>query len=89
MVDGHYIRLVLTYITDRLTCKADQKFPIQCLIQLHNNMANIQYNNRGITVPVIVTMEMEYLHPYMTTNLVIVSDHLITTIHKFCSGLTY
>ena len=62
MVDGHHIRLVLTYITERLTCKAAQKFPIQCSIQLHNNMADIRYNNQGITVPIFVTMEMEYLY---------------------------
>jgi len=62
MVDGHYIGLVVTYITYKLTCKADRKFPIQHLIQLHNNMADIQYNNQGITVPIIVTMEMEYLY---------------------------
>ena len=62
MVDGHHIRLVLTYITDRLTCKAARKFPIQSSTQLHNNVAEIRYNKRGITVPIFVTMEMEYLY---------------------------
>ena len=62
MVDAHHVRLVLTYITDRLTCKANQKGPIQRSIQLHNNMADLRYNNRGITVPIFVTMEMEYLY---------------------------
>ena len=60
MVDGHHKRLVLTYITDWLTCKAARKFPIQRSIQLHNNMADKRHNNRGITVPNFVTMEMEY-----------------------------
>ena len=62
MVDGQHIRLVLTYITDMLTCKVAQKFPIQHSIQLHNNMADIRYNNRGIAVPIFVTMEIEYLY---------------------------
>jgi len=46
MVDGHHIRLALTYITDRLTCEAVSNFAIQRSIQLYNNMAEIRYNKQ-------------------------------------------
>ena len=53
MVDGHRIRLVLTYITDRLTCKAARKnFPIQRSIIRHSNIRDFLIKKFSVYSPI-------------------------------------